>query len=107
MSLRLLLALLVLVASPLQAAELVVFAAASLKPAFEEIVALPEAKAIAEIKVSYAASSALARQVEAGAPAGVFVSADLEWMDWLQQRGRVATATRFVLARNELVLVAP
>jgi molybdate transport system substrate-binding protein len=94
-------------ATPVRAAELLVFAAASLKPALDEIVALPEARAIAEIKTSYAASSALARQIDAGAPADVFVSADLEWMDWLQQRDQVATATRFVLARNELVLVAP
>ena len=107
MTRRFLLALLLLTAMPLHAAELVVFAAASLKPAFEEIVALPDARAIAGIKVSYAASSALARQIESGAPADVFVSADLEWMDWLQQRDRVATATRFVLVRNELVLVAP
>lgn len=92
---------------PARAAELLVFAAASLKPALDEIVALPEARAIAGIKTSYAASSALARQIDAGAPADVFVSADLEWMDWLQQREHVATATRFVLARNELVLVAP
>ncbi|WP_257386547.1 molybdate ABC transporter substrate-binding protein [Tahibacter caeni] len=94
-------------AAPARAAELLVFAAASLKPALDEIVALPEAEAVAGIKTSYAASSALARQIEAGAPADVFVSADLEWMDWLQQRGHVAAATRFVLARNELVLVAP
>lgn len=94
-------------ATPARAAELLVFAAASLKPALDEIVALPEARAIADVRTSYAASSALARQIDAGAPADVFVSADLEWMDWLQQREHVATATRFVLARNELVLVAP
>lgn len=104
---RLLLLLLLLVVAPVRAAELLVFAAASLKPALEEIIALPEAKAIGEIKASYAASSALARQIEAGAPADVFISADLEWMDWLQERDRVATSTRFVLVRNELVLVAP
>jgi molybdate transport system substrate-binding protein len=94
-------------ATPARAAELLVFAAASLKPALDEIVALPEARAIADVRTSYAASSALARQIDAGAPADLFVSADLEWMDWLQQREHVATATRFVLARNELVLVAP
>lgn len=104
---RLLLLLLLAATAPVQAAELLVFAAASMKPALDEIAALPEAKAIGEIKASYAASSALARQIDAGAPADVFISADLEWMDWLQQRGRVAAATRFVLARNELVLVAP
>jgi molybdate transport system substrate-binding protein len=104
---RLLLLLLLLVVAPVRAAELLVFAAASLKPALEEIIALPEARAIGEIKASYAASSVLARQIEAGAPADVFISADLEWMDWLQERNRVATTTRFVLVRNELVLVAP
>lgn len=92
---------------PASAAEVLLFAAASLKPALEEISALPEAKAIGEIKASYAASSALARQIDAGAPADIFISADLEWMDWLAERGKVATATRFELVRNELVLVAP
>ena len=104
---RLLFLLLIAVAWPVRAAELLVFAAASMKPALDEIVALPEARAIGEMKTSYAASSALARQIDAGAPADVFISADLEWMDWLQQRDRVAASTRFVLARNELVLVAP
>lgn len=93
--------------APAGAAELLLFAAASLKPALEEIAALPEAKAIAEIKASYAASSALARQIDAGAPADIFISADLEWMDWLAARGKIAAATRFDLAGNELVLVAP
>lgn len=93
--------------APAAAAELLLFAAASLKPALEEIAALPEAKAIAQIKASYAASSALARQIDAGAPADLFISADLEWMDWLAARDKVATATRFDLAGNELVLVAP
>lgn len=93
--------------APAGAAEVLLFAAASLKPALEEISQLPEAKAIAEIKASYAASSALARQIDAGAPADLFISADLEWMDWLAARDKVATATRFDLAGNELVLVAP
>jgi molybdate transport system substrate-binding protein len=99
--------LLLAAAVPARAAELLVFAAASMKPALDEIVALPEAQAIAAIKTSYGASSALARQIDAGAPADVFISADREWMDWLQQRNHVAAATRFVLVRNELVLVAP
>lgn len=93
--------------APAAAAEVLLFAAASLKPALEEISQLPEAKAIGEIKASYAASSALARQIDAGAPADVFISADLEWMDWLAARDKVAGATRFDLAGNELVLVAP
>lgn len=99
--------LLLAAAAPVGAAELLVFAAASMKPALDEIAVLPGTKAIADIKISYGASSALARQIDAGAPADVFVSADLEWMDWLQQRDHVAAATRFVLVRNELVLVAP
>lgn len=93
--------------APAAAAEILLFAAASLKPALEEISQLPEAKAIGEIKASYAASSALARQIDAGAPADLFISADLEWMDWLAARDKVASATRFDLAGNELVLVAP
>lgn len=93
--------------APAAAAEVLLFAAASLKPALEEISQLPQAKAIGEIKASYAASSALARQIDAGAPADVFISADLEWMDWLAARDKVAAATRFDLAGNELVLVAP
>src|SRR6185312_1440428 len=60
-----------------------------------------------EVRVSYAASSALARQIEQGAPADVFVSADLDWMDYLQQRGLVDAGTRRNLLGNTLVLVAP
>lgn len=94
-------------AVPARAAELLVFAAASMKPALDEIVALPGTTSIARVRISYGASSALARQIDAGAPADVFISADLKWMDWLQQRDHVAAATRFVLVGNELVLVAP
>lgn len=105
--LRLLILLPSLLAGPLHAADLLVFAAASMKPALDEIVALPQARAIGTITTSYGASSALARQIDAGATADLFISADEEWMDWLSQRKRVAEATRAVLARNELVLVAP
>lgn len=93
--------------APASAAELLLFAAASLRPALEEIRALPEVKALGGITASYAASSALARQIDAGAPADVFISADREWMDWLAARGKVAAATRADLSGNELVLVAP
>lgn len=103
----LLLFLALLPAQPARAAELLIFAAASMKPALEEIAAQPEARAIATLKTSYAASSALARQIDAGAPADIFISADLEWMDWLQQRDQVQVDTRFILAGNALVLVAP
>ncbi|KQN34908.1 molybdenum ABC transporter substrate-binding protein [Sphingomonas sp. Leaf407] len=57
--------------------------------------------------LSFAASSALARQAAAGAPADLFVSADMEWMDYLAARGVLASATRATLLGNRLVLVAP
>ena len=59
------------------------------------------------MEVSYAASSALARQIEQGAPADVFVSADLAWMDWLEERGLIHAGSRRDLLGNDLVLVAP
>ena len=59
------------------------------------------------MRVSYAASSALARQIEQGAPADVFISADLDWMDELQGKDLIDAATRSNLLGNTLVLVAP
>jgi len=94
-------------AAPLRAAELLVFAAASLKPALDTILATPDAQAIGTIKASYAASSQLARQIEHGAPAGLFISADRDWMDYVEQRGAIADGTRTDLLGNALVLVAP
>jgi molybdate transport system substrate-binding protein len=58
-------------------------------------------------KISYAASSALARQIESGAPADLFISADLGWMDYLEQRQLIRAATRINLLGNRLALVAP
>lgn len=90
-----------------QADELLVFAAASLKPALDEIMSMPEAKAVGDVKVSYAASSQLAHQIEAGAPAALFISADQDWMDEVQSRDLVVGDTRVDLLGNALVLVAP
>ena len=59
------------------------------------------------VRLSFAASSVLARQIEAGASADVFVSADQEWMDYLDQRGLIDKATRRNIVGNRLVLVAP
>jgi molybdate transport system substrate-binding protein len=84
-----------------------VFAAASLKDALDENVKAYQAKAKDRVVVSYAASSALAKQIEAGAPADIFISADLDWMDYLQQRRLIKTDTRRNLLRNRLVLIAP
>ena len=86
---------------------LTVFAAASLRESLDAVAQAWETEGHGKVVVSYAASSALARQIEQGAPADVFVSADNEWMDYLQDRKLVEPATRFVLVRNALVLVAP
>ena len=88
-------------------AGLTVFAAASLKEALDEAAAAYRRQTGVPVRVSYAASSALARQIEQGAPADVFFSADLEWMDYLQKRNRLDVATRRSLLGNRLVLIAP
>src|SRR5690606_16899624 len=95
--------------APVRAADapLTVFAAASLKESMDEAAAAFRRGTGREIRVSYAGSSALARQIEQGAPADVFVSADLDWMDALQSEGLIDTATRSELLGNTLVLVAP
>lgn len=105
------LAILTAAATPVvaKAQDLLVFAAASLKTALDEINAgfkAPNGQP-GGVKTSYAASSALARQVEAGAPADIFVSADLDWMDYLDQKKLVKAGTRSTLLGNRIVLVAP
>ena len=84
-----------------------VFAAASLKNALNDVdTAFTRATGIA-VTASYAASSALARQIEEGAPADVFASADLKWMDYVAQRKLIAPDSRTNLLGNRLVLIAP
>ncbi len=87
--------------------QLTVFAAASLRESLDKAEQSWEAEGHGKAVVSYAASSALAKQIEQGAPADVFISADNEWMDYLQDRKLVEPASRFVLVRNALVLIAP
>jgi len=84
-----------------------VFAAASLQDALDEAAGLFERQGGAHPKISYAASSALAKQIESGAPADLFISADLDWMDYLEHRHLIRPATRKNLFGNRLVLVAP
>ncbi|WP_395945912.1 molybdate ABC transporter substrate-binding protein [Brevundimonas sp.] len=84
----------------------VVFAAASLTDALGEIAADYERDTGQAVRLSFAASGAVARQVEAGAPAEVVVLADKPWMDRLQAAGRVQPASRLDLLGNRLVLVA-
>jgi molybdate transport system substrate-binding protein len=92
-----------------QAAErvLTVFAAASLTNVMEDIGRAYTNRTHVPVRFSFAASSALARQVESGAPADVFVSADQEWMDYLAARKLIQPATRRDIVSNSLVLVAP
>ena len=89
------------------AKELTVFAAASLTDVLKEIGDAFRAKSGVPTRFSFAASSALARQIETGAPADAFVSADLEWMDYLAHLGLIDLGTRRNIAGNELVLIAP
>ena len=106
---RLFLSLLLLVAVtlPSYAETLTVFAAASLRNVMDDAAKAYTAKTGIEIKSSYAASSALAKQIEQGAPADLFASADLEWMDYLAQRKLIKEATRVNLLGNTLVAIAP
>jgi molybdate transport system substrate-binding protein len=103
------LVLLTLVAQTALAAEhvLTVFAAASMTNVLQSAGDAYTAETQVPVRFSFAGSSALARQIESGAPADVFVSADQEWMDYLQERGLVAGELRVNIASNTLVLVAP
>ena len=92
---------------PARAADVTVFAAASLKEALDEQARQFEATTGNKVIISYGASSALAKQVDAGAPADAFISADLDWMDYVDQRGLLMPNTRVNLLRNTLVLIAP
>ncbi|MCZ8377168.1 MAG: molybdate ABC transporter substrate-binding protein [Beijerinckiaceae bacterium] len=84
-----------------------VFAASSLQTAFNAIGREWQQEAGRKVTFSYAASSALARQLEQGAPADLFASADLDWMDWAQQRNLIRPESRRTLLDNTLVLIEP
>jgi molybdate transport system substrate-binding protein len=84
-----------------------VFAAASLTDVLEDIGGDFTAATGIPVRFSFAGSPALARQIEAGARADLFLSADVEWMDYLEERGFLAAGTRRNLLGNELVLIAP
>ena len=94
--------------APLQAQDkppLLVFAAASLKNALDEVNAAWTKQTGVEVRVSYAATSALAKQIEQGAPADVFLSADLRWMDHIEKAKLIRAGTRVSLLGNSLVLI--
>src|SRR5260221_9032203 len=84
-----------------------VFAAASMKNALDDVNAAFTKSTSIKVVASYAASSALIKQIETGAPADVFVSADLDWMDYGTQHKLIKDDTRVNLLGNRLVLIAP
>ena len=86
---------------------LTVFAAASMKNALDDIDTAYTAKTGIKIVASYAASSALAKQIEQGAPADIFLSADTDWMDYAATRKAINEPTRINLLGNSIVLIAP
>jgi len=106
---RVFLAFLILALAPFPAfaADVTMFAAASLSGALKEIASDYQAQSGKTVAVSFAASSALARQIEASGGADIFMSADLDWMDYLDKKGLIASGSRENLLRNRLVLVAP
>jgi molybdate transport system substrate-binding protein len=87
--------------------ELLVFAASSLTNVLGELSGQWQKTSGVNVKFSFAASSVLARQIEAGSSADVFISADQEWMNYLQARNLIAKHTRVNLVANRLVLIAP
>lgn len=90
-----------------QETRVTVFAAASMQTALDAVAAAWRAEEGGEAVVSYAASSALARQIEQGAPADIFISADGDWMAYVAQRGLIRADTTTNLLGNRIVLVAP
>lgn len=90
-----------------QDARLIVFAAASLTDVLKEIGANYTNATGTRVRFSFAATSALARQIESGARVDVFVSADQEWMDYLEERGLIDGASREDILKNRLALIAP
>jgi molybdate transport system substrate-binding protein len=91
-----------------QADGMVVFAAASLKNALDDIAAAwTKETGKTAPKISYAASSALAKQMEQGAPADLFISADTDWMDYVEKKDLIKKDTRVDLLGNKIVLIAP
>jgi molybdate transport system substrate-binding protein len=90
-----------------QGKDVVVFAAASLKNALDDIAGQWQRESGKKTVISYAASNTLIKQIEQGAPADIFISAELDWVDYGQQKGLIKPDSRFNLLGNRLVLIAP
>ena len=89
------------------AADFTLFAAVSTTNAMTEVVQLYEHKGFGKVRVSFGATSALARQIERGAPADVYLSADEKWMNYLQERKQIRPETRRPIIANTLAIIAP
>ncbi|EPB0846964.1 molybdate ABC transporter substrate-binding protein [Yersinia enterocolitica] len=100
-------ALLAAFSSSAMAADMTVFAAASLTNALQDIAVQYKKEKQVDVVASYASSSTLARQIEQGAPADLFISADQQWMDYAIDKQQMVANTRYTLLGNELVLIAP
>jgi molybdate transport system substrate-binding protein len=90
-----------------QGKDVLIFAAASLKNALDDVAAQWRRETGKKVSLSYAASNTLIKQIEQGAPADIFISADLDWMDYGQQKGLIKPDSRTNLLGNRLVLIAP
>jgi molybdate transport system substrate-binding protein len=90
-----------------QSGDPIVFAAASLKNALDDAASQWSKQSGKKVAISYGASSALAKQIEAGAPAQMFISADLDWMNYVAEKKLIKPETRSNLLANRIVLVAP
>jgi molybdate transport system substrate-binding protein len=90
-----------------QGKDVLVFAAASLKNALDQVAADWQRETGKKVTISYAASNTLIKQIEQGAPADIFISADLDWMNYGQEKNLIKPDTRSNLLGNRLVLIAP
>ena len=88
-------------------ADVTIYAAASLRDALDELAREYERQGRGKAAISYAGSPMLARQIEKGAPADLFISADTDWMDYLAKFGQIRIETRVNLLTNRLVLITP
>ena len=93
--------------APASGERVLVFAAASLQTALDDIATAFAETTDVEVVVSYGSSAALARQIGAGAPAEIFISANAQWMDWLEGTIQFPEGSPRVLVSNRLVLIAP
>ncbi|MGL4487487.1 MAG: molybdate ABC transporter substrate-binding protein [Yersinia sp. (in: enterobacteria)] len=93
--------------SAIAAGNVTIFAAASLTNALQDIAAQYQKEKQVDVVASYASSSTLARQIEQGAPADLFISASQQWMDYAIDKQQIVANTRYTLLGNTLVLIAP